>query len=88
MQIEGDQITVNTAQGELRATITAETVIQTITEGSISDLESGMRVTIIGQRSEDGSIVAGSILITPGDTSGFFGRGPTEDRQRQAGQLP
>ena len=87
-QIEGNQITVSTAQGELRAIITAETVIQTLTEGLISDLESGMRVTIVGQRSEDGSIMAGSILIIPGDTPGFFGRGPTEERQRQPGQLP
>lgn len=62
--VEGNTVTVNTAQGPLQATIGADTTIQTFAEGTLADLEPGLQVTVTGQRAEDGTVQATSILIT------------------------
>ena len=63
--IEGSVVTVNTSQGPLVATVGANTTIQMTVQGSLEDLEPGTQVTVIGQRGEDGTVQARSILITP-----------------------
>ena len=58
-------LTVNTQQGPLQATLGADTVIRSVVEVSVEDLVPETRVTITGQRSEDGTFEASSVLITP-----------------------
>ena len=72
-KVEGNTVTINTPQGPLQATIGADTTIQRYTEGTPKDLEEGVQVTVMGQRGEDGTVQATSILITPEGISGFPG---------------
>ena len=69
--LDGNTLTINTTQGPLLAALGEETVIQMFAEGSLSDLEVGTRVTVTGQRSEDGTVEAVSILIVPEGGQGF-----------------
>ena len=73
--IEGDTVTVNTPQGPLQAIIGADTTIQMFAEGTLADLETGMRVTVAGQPGEGGTVEATSIIITPEGGGGFSGGG-------------
>jgi hypothetical protein len=88
--VEGNTVTVNTAQGPLQATIGADTTIQTFAEGTLADLEPGLQVTVTGQRAEDGSVQATSILITPEGAVSFPGGGffPGGTRQWSGQQSP
>ena len=85
-KIEGSTLTVNTAQGPLQATIGASTAIQRFAEGTLEDLLAGVQVTVTGQRGEDGTVEATSILITPEGVGGlpgtFFG-GRQQSEQQQ-----
>ena len=69
--LDGNTLTINTTQGPLLAALGEETVIQMFAEGSVSDLDVGTRVTVTGQRSEDGTVEAVSILIVPEGGQGF-----------------
>ena len=80
-KIEGNTITINTNRGPLEATIREDTAIQLFIEGTPTDLQTGLRVTVIGQPGEDGTVEARSILITPEGASGFFGGGRQRDQQ-------
>jgi hypothetical protein len=75
--IDGQTVTVNTPQGLLEATIGADTTIQmtTVVELELDDLEVGMRLTIGGQRSDDGAVEATTILVLPEGDGGLFGGG-------------
>jgi hypothetical protein len=42
-------------------------------QGALEDLGEGQRVTVIGQRGEDGTVRARSIVIIPEDVEGFLG---------------
>ncbi len=74
-KIEGNTLTVNTAQGPLQATIGADTTIQMSVQGTAQDLKTGLRVTVVGQRGQDGNVAATSIIITPAGVDGLFGGG-------------
>ncbi|MBI2865970.1 MAG: hypothetical protein HYX99_01240, partial [Chloroflexi bacterium] len=51
------------------------------------DLTVGLRVTVTGQRGEDGTVIARSILVTPEGSDSLFGGGlPFGDRQPQGQQ--
>lgn len=78
--IEGDTITINTAQGPLQATISTDTSIQIITDGTLGDLENGIQVTVRGERGEDGTVEATSLTVTPEGLGGLFGD-PNHDDQ-------
>ncbi|MCH7706718.1 MAG: hypothetical protein IIB33_06690, partial [Chloroflexi bacterium] len=54
--IDGAVITLDTAQGLLIATLNADTTIQMFVEGTPTDLEPGMQVSVIGQRADDGTV--------------------------------
>ena len=83
-RVDGNTITVNTPLGALQATTGDDTIIQKFTEGTIADLQAGLRVSVTGQRAGDGTVVATSILITPEGGEGFSGGGPFPgDRQSQ-----
>ena len=80
-EIQGNSVTVITLQGPLQATVTEDTTIQLFSAGSIGDLRVDMRVTVLGQRTEDGSVVAASIVVAPEGTL-FSGGGAFGGRQR------
>ena len=84
-KIEGSTLTVNTAQGPLQATIGADTTIQMFSQGALADMETGIQVTVTGQRAEDGTVEATSILITPEGVGGFPGTffGGRQQRDQQ-----
>ena len=76
-KIEGNTVTVNTAQGPLQATIGGETVIQKYTESTLDDLAVGMNVTVTGALSEEGTVEAVSIMVVPEGQAGVFGGRPS-----------
>ena len=82
--IEGNILTINTLQGPLQTTIGEDTVIQQFAQGTLADLQTGTRVTVTGERGEDGTVAASSILLTPEGTEGFFGGGGRRQRDQQA----
>ncbi len=63
--VNGNQITVNTAQGTLQAILAADAAIQKVSTGTAADLKVGARVTISGQRGTDGTVQASSLTIIP-----------------------
>ena len=82
--VEGDKITVNTAQGPLQVTIGPETVIQRTEVVTLTsdDLVEGIQVRVAGERNEVGVVEAVSIFVVPegdaafGGFGGFGGRRP------------
>lgn len=74
-KIEGDTVTLNTPQGLLQAITAADTTIQMFSQGTAADLDAGVRVTVIGQRGEDGTVEARSISVIPESAEGLFGLG-------------
>ncbi len=74
-KIEGNTITVNTPQGPLQAAVEADTIIQIFAVGTLADLLEGVRVTVFGQRGEDGAVQARSILLVPEGADGLFDGG-------------
>ncbi|MCZ6891091.1 MAG: hypothetical protein O7F09_01070 [Chloroflexi bacterium] len=72
--IEGSVVTVNTSQGPLLATVGDDTTIHMTVQGSLEDLEPGVQVTVVGQRGEDGTVQAVTIIILPEDGGLFGGR--------------
>ena len=91
--IEGNVVTLNTPQGLFQAITAADTTIRMFSQGTAADLEAGIRVTVNGQRAEDGTVEARSISILPEGTEGFFGPGfagrlgQNPDGQNQFAQL-
>ena len=88
-QIEGNTLTINTEEGTVQASIGADTTIRRFTEANLADLAEGMRITLIAQPREDGTVQAVSIIVVPDDQEGFFGGGFTPNGRRQGdGVLP
>ena len=85
-KVEGNTITVNTFRGAIPATLEEDTTIGRFTEGVPEDLQTGMRITVVGQRGEDGTIIARSVLLNPEDAYGFFDRGFFSGDSRQTSQ--
>ena len=79
-KVDGNVITINTAQGPLRATIAEGTTVQTTTEVPLADLLEGMRITVSGEPGDGGTIQATSIFVLPEDAgslpAGGFRGGP------------
>ena len=73
--LEGNTITVNTPQGPLQAAVEADTIIQIFAVGTLADLLEGVRVTVFGQRGEDGAVQARSILLVPEGAEGLLDGG-------------
>ena len=85
-KVEGNTVTINTFRGALPATLGEDTTIGRFTEGVSEDLQTGMRITVVGQRGEDGTIIARSVLLNPEDAFSFFDRGFYSGDSRQPGQ--
>ncbi len=63
--ISDNVVTVETMTGVIEVTVTGDTSIQKMCEGSIENITPGDTITVAGESEEDGSIEAVSILITP-----------------------
>ena len=69
--VDGNTITLNTQQGPLEIAVGDETTIQMTTEVPMSDLETGMTVTVAGERDEDGNFTAANIVVLPEGAEGL-----------------
>ena len=63
--INGDIITVTTAQSQVTVNVGTDTVIQKTVSGTFSDLQIGDSLTIVGPTDDNGNITATSISIRP-----------------------
>ena len=86
-KVDGNIVTIDTSQGPLSATIGVDTTIRRFAEGSPSDLQPGMRVTLVGQPSVDGTVEARSVLLNPEDAYGFFNTGFFSRDSQQGRQI-
>lgn len=63
--INGNVLTLSTAQNVTTVNLTNSTVIDKSVQGSTSDLQPGMRILVQGQRDSQGNITATQITILP-----------------------
>ena len=75
--VEGDKITVNTAQGPLEVTIGPETVIQRteVVTMTLNEVVEGLRIRVGGERNDAGVLEAATIFVVPEGDGGFGGGG-------------
>ena len=78
--VEGNVLTLNTSQGRLEVSVGEDATIRQTTEATIADLTDGIRITVFGQRGDDGVVAATTIQVVPegadfGAGGGFGGRG-------------
>ncbi len=83
-------ITLETQQGPLPVSLDEETLIIETRQGTAADLETGMRVTVVGQADEGGTISAVAVNVVPEgldlqDTRGFGGGGRNASGRDEAG---
>jgi hypothetical protein len=62
-KIDGNTLTLTTAQGEVIVYVGAETFIQQTRAGTLADLKDSQSLTVIGNRDDSGNITATSIII-------------------------
>ncbi|MCH7996687.1 MAG: hypothetical protein IIB11_02800 [Chloroflexi bacterium] len=76
---DGETLTVVTAEGSVRATVTENTSIQELSLMTPDELSIGLQVTVVGQPGDGGGIVAQSITVNEGGVGeaggGAFGGG-------------
>lgn len=88
-KVEGNVLTVTTRSGPVKVNIKQDTAISTMKRGTTEDLKAGERVTVSGEKQNDGSIAATSIQILPArsaegtPTATPGGRG--EQREKKGG---
>jgi hypothetical protein len=85
-RVDGDIVSIDTSQGMVTATLVVDTKIRRFAEGTPSDLQPGMRVTLVGEPGTDGAVEARSILLNPEDAYGFFNTNFFSRDSRQRGQ--
>jgi hypothetical protein len=76
--IEGDVMTVSTAQDVTTVNLTTTTQIQKTVAGTTDALQPGTRVMIAGQRDSNGNITATQITIINGELPGMLNPRPTQ----------
>jgi uncharacterized protein DUF5666 len=68
--ISGNTLTIKDAQGnDVKVQLDSSTTVTKTVSGSVSDLAQGINVTVIGQRTADGTITATAITIVPARTT-------------------
>lgn len=73
--LEGDTLTLSTAQDVTTVKLTADTVVLKTVTGGAADLQAGVRIMVTGERDNDGAITASQITILSGD-AGMPGAAP------------
>ncbi len=86
-QLDGGALTVTTSQGEAQVTVAGSTTIHQVVPATGEDLSAGETVRVIGQRGEDGTIEAQSIIIIPEGAANLFSAGGRRG-EGQRGQRP
>ncbi len=61
--VDGNILTLSTAQNETKVTLSDTTRIEKSVQGALSDLQPGMQVMVTGQRDANGNITAVQVLI-------------------------
>ncbi|GEM_PF-6033731 len=65
-RVEGDSLTVDTAQGPVTLTLAADTAIQRLVAAGIEDLAVGTNISVTGEPAADrSSIAAATVLLMP-----------------------
>jgi hypothetical protein len=75
--IDGDVITISTAQDVTTINLTEDIRIEKYVSAAITDLQPGVRVMVTGQPDDDGNITASQIQIVNNGTSGIPNPPPT-----------
>ena len=75
--IDGDVITISTAQDVTTVNLTEDTRIEKYASAAITDLQPGVRVMVTGQPDDDGNIIASQIQIVNNDTTAIPNPPPT-----------
>ena len=86
-QLDGSALTVTTSQGEAQVTVAGSTTIHQVVPATGEDLSAGETVRVIGQRGDDGTIEAQSIIIIPEGAANLFSAGGRRG-EGQRGQRP
>ena len=81
-QLDGGALTVTTPQGEAQVIVAGSTKIHQVVPATGEDLSAGETVRVIGQRGDDGTIEAQSIIIIPEEAANLF----SASGRRGAGQ--
>ncbi len=63
--LDGNTLTISTPQNVTTVNLNNNTVVEKTAPGSTSDLQTGQRVQVTGQRDSNGNITASQILILP-----------------------
>ncbi len=74
--LNGNTLTISTAQNVTTVNLNNNTVVEKTAQGSTSDLQTGERVLVTGQRDSNGNITASQILILPATTQANAGATP------------
>ena len=78
--VNGNTITVSTAQNVTTVTLSDSTVIMKSTTGTPADIQVGAQITVRGQRDSSGNVTATNVqLLPPGTTFGNRGGGGGAD---------
>jgi hypothetical protein len=77
--IDGNVMTISTAQDVTTINLSEETQIEMTVSGEISDLQTGMRVMVIGETEGDGVVNASQITVLSENQTGIpFGQQPPD----------
>jgi Domain of unknown function (DUF5666) len=71
-KIDGNTLTLTTAQGQVTVYVGSDTSIQKTTTGTLSDLHEGQSLTVTGNQDASGNITATSIMVQPQGQSALF----------------
>lgn len=71
--IQGDTLTISTAQDVTTVNLSDTIRINKSETGTLDDLQTGVRITIIGQSDSNGTILANEITILNGDDTVMSG---------------
>jgi hypothetical protein len=75
--IEGNVLTLSTAQNVTTVNLSGSTQIEKTGTGALSDLQPGQQVLVTGQRDANGNIAAATIMIMPVNPAGNPPASPT-----------
>ncbi len=72
-KVEGNSITLRTAQGTQTVTLAPDTEVRQTVTAQAADLKSGVTITVTGSTGADGAVQARTITITPATADGTAG---------------
>ena len=64
-KVEGNTINLTAGTGSMKVNVDKTTIISRTAEGQLSDIKAGDQVLVFGNRNDDGTISATSIVIVP-----------------------